>query len=223
MASFFHIGNGFQLLLVTPVVAKSVILFFFFSNCRWQICRHRQNRIPIAEVSKNVEITFPLSVAFICFCQRNRAWECDSRVPPPLPIGIHNFEDVSARPRHSPATTPKSQRSNLGTTFAPPALRSGNQFRAIRAQMCEFDLHHSRSNLGTNFAPFALRSGNQCCIAIRLVNLPNSFSFCQRAPCAQTHFIFDGVGSWAGGGIILHGGLPLPRGTRSTAKISADE
>ena len=87
--------------------------------------------------------------------------------PPPLPIGIYNFEDASAPPGQSHATTPKRQRSNLGTNFAQPAFKSGSKFCAIRAQMWEPILGDPRSNLGTNFAPFTFKSRNAFC-AIRV-------------------------------------------------------
>ena len=156
MARVLQIGKGFQLFAITSVAAKSfcVCLYFRFSNFRWQICRHRQNRIPIAEVSGNVGIAFPRSVAFTFVCQCNRAW---------------NAILVFAHPSQLEFAISKTLPRVPGT----PRRRR----RRANARICRTHVH------------------------------------CLRAPCAQTHFIFDGVGSWAGGGIILHGGLLLPRGS----------
>lgn len=193
-----------------------------------------------------MKITFPRSVAFPFFCERHRAWDCEFRVSPTPPnwnlqfrrrvrasraISCDDAEEATFKSGNQFCATRvqiweqilRHSRSNVGTNFGRPAFQSGNQFCAIHVQIQERILRHSRSNLGTEFVPFTLKSGNQFCMVVRLVGLPNPFLSFLRAPCAQTRFIFDGVGSWAGGGIILHGGLLLARGPRNTVKISAEE
>ena len=102
---FFKLAKGIQLLLITSVVATS-----FF-------------QISVGQFAVTIKFTFPSqncrhvwkshstrSAAFTICCQRHRAWACGFRVFPPFPIGIYNFENVSARPGHFPATTPTNQR-----------------------------------------------------------------------------------------------------------------
>ena len=133
----------------------------------------------------------------------------------------NNFEEASARPAHSRrrrlrATAQfrepflRHPRSNLGTNFAPFALKCGNQICATHVQIWEPILRHSRSNPRSMFEPFTFKFGNRFCAIRAQIGEPILHGNSYRC---RTRFHFDGLEFRAGGGIILHGGLLLPRGS----------